>query len=304
MGLIERLSDMAVYAKVVELGSFSQAAGSLGLSKGAVSKAVSRLEDHLDLQLLHRSTRQLRLTTEGQAFYDYCTQVVDSAQAAEEHLGELRSEPQGLVRISAPFTLGSLQVAPLLPGLLERHPCLQLDLAMNDSQVDLVQERIDIAVRCGPLANSSLIARPVKPLAICLVATPGYFERHGKPNHPQELAASAGQHQCLTYSSHPGSLLWRFYQQQQLLEVRVKSLVAVNNNLALRHSLLAGLGMAYMPRYSLEKELETGVLETALEAFMPPPQPMHLVYPERKHLSSAVRATLDYLQETLGEAHY
>ncbi|EKE77424.1 LysR family transcriptional regulator [Gallaecimonas xiamenensis] len=302
MSLTERLADMAVFASVVDAGSFSLAAGNLGLSKGAVSKAVSRLEGHLKLKLLHRTTRQLRLTAEGQTCYDYCRQILQSASAAEEHLGELRCEPQGLVRISAPVTYGSLQVAPLLPELMARHPKLQLDLSLDDRQVDLVAEQVDIAVRGGPLASSSLIARPLAPLHIRLLATPDYFARHGRPQHPEDLGRCRNRFPCLTYSSRPGDQQWRFYKGQQHLDVNVASRLAMNNNLALRHCLMAGLGLAYLPTYSLAEELAQGQLETVLEDFMPQPYPVNLVYAERRHLSTAIKATLDFLQDKLSQA--
>lgn len=142
MSLLQRLSDMATFAKVVESRSFTQAAVALDMSKGAVSKAISRLEQHLNVRLLQRSTRQLSLTAEGEAFFEYCQQVVAQADQAEHHLSELRDEPSGLIRISLPVTFGTLRIAPLLPQLLKQYPKLSVELDLNDKVVDLIADKM------------------------------------------------------------------------------------------------------------------------------------------------------------------
>ncbi len=187
MSLLQRLSDMAIFAKVVETDSFTQAAVALQMSKGAVSKAIARLEQHLSVRLLQRTTRQLKLTAEGQAFLSYCQQVVRQADQAEHHLDELRDQPVGIIRISVAVTFGSTIIAPLLPELLQRYPKLQIELDLNDRLVDLVGEEIDVAIRFGKLPSSSLIARPLTRLPIVLVAAPSYLAAQGIPQHPDDL---------------------------------------------------------------------------------------------------------------------
>ncbi|MEX1222201.1 MAG: LysR family transcriptional regulator [Idiomarina sp.] len=294
MSMLERLSDMAIYAKVVETGSFTQSADELQLSKGAVSKAVSRLESHLELRLLHRTTRKMSVTLEGRAFYEYCQQVVEQAAAAEHHLGSLREQPSGRIRVTAPVTFGSMRVAPLLPELLKQYPQLEVELVLHDKRIDLISENIDIAIRCGVLENSTLVARRLQDLPTILVATPAYLKAQGTPQHPSELS----QHQCLTISSQDKQ--WRLRgTNNEALDVTVGGRLSVNNNLALKHALLADIGIAFTPLYQVTNELADGRLVTILDDFMPTPTLVHAVYRHRAHVSAAFKVTLDYLREHL-----
>ncbi|SMQ64975.1 transcriptional regulator [Pseudidiomarina planktonica] len=292
--MLERLSDMAIYAKVVETGSFTQSADDLQLSKGAVSKAVSRLEAHLELRLLHRTTRKMSVTLEGRAFYEYCQQVVEQAAAAEHHLGSFREQPSGRIRVTAPVTFGSMRVAPLIPELLKQYPQLEVELVLHDKRIDLISENIDIAIRCGVLENSTLIARRLQDLPTILVATPAYLQAQGTPKHPAELS----QHQCLTISSQDNR--WRFRNNtDEALDITVGGRLSVNNNLALKHALLADLGIAFTPLYQVTNELAEGKLVAILDEFMPKPTLVHAVYRHRGHVSAAFKVTLDFLREHL-----
>ncbi|RUO65443.1 LysR family transcriptional regulator [Pseudidiomarina planktonica] len=294
MSMLERLSDMAIYAKVVETGSFTQSADDLQLSKGAVSKAVSRLEAHLELRLLHRTTRKMSVTLEGRAFYEYCQQVVEQAAAAEHHLGSFREQPSGRIRVTAPVTFGSMRVAPLIPELLKQYPQLEVELVLHDKRIDLISENIDIAIRCGVLENSTLIARRLQDLPTILVATPAYLQAQGTPKHPAELS----QHQCLTISSQDNR--WRFRNNtDEALDITVGGRLSVNNNLALKHALLADLGIAFTPLYQVTNELAEGKLVAILDEFMPKPTLVHAVYRHRGHVSAAFKVTLDFLREHL-----
>lgn len=294
MSMLERLSDMAIYAKVVETGSFTNTAEQLALSKGAVSKAVSRLESHLKLRLLQRTTRKMSVTLEGRAFYEYCQEVVEQAAAAEHHLGSLREQPSGRIRITAPVTFGSTRVAPLLPNLLKQYPKLEVELVLNDKRIDLIAENIDVAIRCGVLENSTFIARRLQDLPTILVATPAYLKVHGTPCHPSELA----QHQCLTSSSQDKH--WRFQSANgEGIDITVGGRLSVNNNLALKHALLSDLGIAFTPLYQVTDELAAGQVTTLLDEFMPTPTQVHAVYRHRVHVSAAFKVTLDYLRQHL-----
>ncbi len=298
MSLLQRLSDMAIFAKVVETDSFTQAANALQMSKGAVSKAITRLEQHLSVRLLQRTTRQLKLTAEGQAFLTYCQQVVRQADQAEHHLDELRDQPVGIIRISVAVTYGSTIIAPLLPELLQRYPQLQIELDLTDRLVDLVGEEIDVAIRFGKLASSSLIARPLTRLPIVLVASPSYLAAHGIPQHPHDLA----QHRCVSTSTGPIDRAWQFLDQGEPITVFTNGPLLTNSNRAAKPAVLAGMGLMYVTRYQVEEEIQSGLLVPVLADYMPEPLPVHLVYPHRTHMKAGLKLVLQYLQSRVGQS--
>ncbi|WP_157605615.1 LysR family transcriptional regulator [Rheinheimera sp. SA_1] len=298
MSLLQRLSDMAIFAKVVESGSFTQAAAALTMSKGAASKAIARLEQHLAVRLLQRTTRQLKLTAEGQAFLSYCQQVVRQADQAEHHLAELRDEPVGSLRISVAITYGGTVIAPLLPEFLQRHPKLQVELVLEDRLVDLVGDEVDVAVRFGKLANSSLIARPLTRLPIVLVASPCYLATHGIPQHPNDLA----NHRCISTASSGPEKFWEFLEQGKTITVPTRGPLHTNSNRAAKPAVLNGMGLMFVTRYQVEEEIQAGLLVPVLTDYMPAPLPVHLVYPHRTHMKAGLKLLLQYLQCRIGQS--
>lgn len=293
--MLDRLADMAIYAIVVEQQSFTAAAAHLGLSKSAVSKSIKKLEQELNLRLLQRTTRTMTVTIEGRAFYEYCREMMSQAEAAEQHLGSLRDTPSGIIRITAPVTFGSVQIAPLIPDLLAQYPDIHVDLLLDDKRVDLVTQQVDIAIRCGQLESSSLIAKRLNDLPLVVVATPDFLSKHGTPRHPHELT----NYPCLSHSSHMVDRRWSFVENKQEFHVRISGPMNANNNVALKHGLLASLGIAYLPRYQVTEQLASGQLVSLLDDYLPTPTPVHAVYRHRQHLSAAMRATLSYLTERL-----
>lgn len=296
MSLLQRLSDMAIFAKVAETNSFTQAAVHLQMSKGAVSKAISRLEQHLAVRLLQRTTRQLKLTAEGQAFFSYCQQVVKQADQAEHHLDELRDEPVGAIRISMAVTFGTKVVAPLLPELLRRYPKLKIELDLTDRLVDLVGEEVDLAIRFGRLASSSLIARPLTKLPIVLVAAPSYLAQAGIPQHPSELV----HHNCLSTDNGPQGTIWRFTDQGQPLDIPTSGSLLANSNRAMKPAAIAGMGLMFVTQYQVQDEIDSGLLVPVLTEFMPEPLPVHLVYPHRVHMKAGLKVVIQYLLSKIG----
>lgn len=183
--MMDKLTSMAVFAKVVEAESFTGAAAQLGLSKSAVSKAVSALEDRLGARLLNRTTRRLALTEVGRAFYERCARIVAEAEEAELAVTHLQDSPRGTLRVNAPVSFGVLHLGPALAAFMPRYPELKVDLAFTDRYVDLIEEGVDVAVRiAGRLEDSSLIARRLADNEMVVVASPAYWERHGRPRRP------------------------------------------------------------------------------------------------------------------------
>ena len=295
---MQEFAGIVVFAQVVEARSFSAAARSLGMSKSAVSKRVARLEDRLGARLLNRTTRRLSLTEVGAAFYERCARIVSELEDAELAVTRLSSEPRGTLKLNAPVTFGQLQIAPALPELLARHPELRIDMLLSDRLVDLVEEGFDLAIRIGPLPDSTLVARRLAPDRRVVCGTPGYFERHGRPRTPAELEG----HNCLGYSFLGAQSEWRFRGPRGERAQRVRGNFQANNGEVLRAALLQGLGLALMPTFIVGRDLAAGRLETVLEEHELPAGGVYAVYPHGRHLSPKVRACVDFLASRFASA--
>jgi DNA-binding transcriptional LysR family regulator len=295
---MDNLSGMAVFARVVEAKSFSEAARQLGISKAAVSKQVSRLEERLGARFLNRTTRRLSLTEIGAAFYERCARIVAEAEEAELAVTRLHATPRGTLRVDAPLSFGLQYLSPLLPAFMAQYPELRVDLTFNDRFVDLVEEGYDVAVRIANLPDSSLIARKLAESRSFVCAAPDYWERHGRPAHPADLAA----HNCFGYSYLATRNEWRFRGPDGPATVRISGTLTANNGDVLRAAAVAGLGVVLMPGFLVCDDLRAGRLEPVLRAFEPDLAGIHAVYPHNRHLSAKVRAFIDHLVDALDPA--
>jgi DNA-binding transcriptional LysR family regulator len=298
---MEQLDAMAVFAGVIEAESFSGAARALGLSKSAVSKQVSRLEDRLGLRLLNRTTRRLSLTEAGAAFYQGCQRVVAEAEAAEQAVTHLASAPRGRLRVNAPMSFGVSHISPALPEFLGRYPELAVDLTLNDRIVDLVEEGFDVGLRIGPLADSSLVARRLAPNRSVLSAAPSYLQARGAPRDPGELA----DHACLLYSYLATGAVWRLTGPQGDRRCKVSGPLRVNNGDAILAAALGGLGVALLPCFICGEDLRAGRLVRVLPDWeASPDSAVSAVFPAARHLSPKVRAFVDFLAERFDGTPY
>ncbi|WP_133500144.1 LysR family transcriptional regulator [Cognatilysobacter terrigena] len=287
--LTERLADMAVFAAVLDVGGFTAASRRLGLTKGAVSKAVGRLERHLGTRLLNRTTRRVAATEAGDALLAYCRTVVQQADAAEQHLGRLRDVPRGLLRITATISFGVARVAPVLAGLVERHPELQVALQLDDTVADLVGDRYDIAIRIGRLPDSGLVARRLGAIRGSVVASPDYFARRGVPRTPANLI----EHDCLRYDEHART--WSVPG----LEVPIGRGIAVDNTLGQLQVALAGGGIALLADYLAEPHVQSGALVRVLADDVRSSIDVHAVHPYARNPPPKVTAASAYFSECL-----
>ncbi len=292
---MDDLSGIAVFAAVVEAGSFTKAGQRLGLSKSAVSKQITRLEARLGAQLLQRTTRRLSLTEVGRAFYERCRRIVSEAEEAELAVTRLQEAPRGVLRLSAPVSFGLEYLGRALPDFMERFPEVQIDMECADRTVDLVEEGFDLAVRIGWLADSSLVARRIAPCRRAVMAAPDYLAAHGTPRHPDELAG----HACLTYSYLQRGQQWDFVDPEngRTFSVGVSGPMHANNGHMLADAAAAGRGVIWGPTFICRRALREGRLVPILEDYEAPSIAIHAVYPPNRHLSAKVRSFIDFLVE-------
>jgi DNA-binding transcriptional LysR family regulator len=294
------LNLMAVYAHVIEGGNFSAAARRLGMSRSAVSKAVSKLEKALGARLLNRSTRHLSMTEVGAAFAEHCSRIVDEAVRAEQVVSSLHDQPRGVLKVAASVAFGTLHVAPALADFLGRYPQLDMDMTIADRAVDLAEEGYDVVVRVAGELPPNLVARRLAPVRCKLCATPEYFERHGIPLVPQDLA----HHNCLDYTHSGEQGLWRFTGPEGAIAVPVSGRLRINDDEALSQAVLGGLGLALLPTFIIGKHLQAGNLRAALSEYIPVEQHVYALYLPTRHLPAKVRAFIDFFGARFGPDPY
>jgi len=293
---MESFGAIPVFVTVVESGGFSPAAKLLGISKSAVSKRVTQLEEQMGVKLLHRTTRKLSLTEAGEHFFQHARIAHQAAKDAQDAVAQLQGEPQGRLRINTPMSFGRLHIAPLIPEFLKRYPKISIEMVMDDKVADLIGEGFDIAIRGGDLPDSSLIARKLAPLRNVLCASPEYIEKHGRPIELNQLA----DHNCLIFTYSKDIKEWLFIKDGQTQSVEVTGNYNVNNSEALREALLQGVGIGRLPTFVAGPDIKSGKLVSLFEEYQMPDKTIYAVFPERQYLPSKVRAFIDFAVEYLG----
>lgn len=289
------LTEMGVYAKVVEVGGFARAARQLGLTRSAVSKHVGRLEAGLGIKLLHRTTRAMSLTEAGRAVYEQCARLADAAEEAVAAAGRLAGAPRGWLRVSASVAYGHAVLVPALPGLLARYPELRVDLALVDRNVDLVEDGYDLVLRFTDRPPDGLAARHIGPVRFLLCASPAYLERRGEPAAPHDL----GDHNCIR-QGHPQPLsTWTLDGPDGAVGVAIDGNVVVSGSEAVRGLLLAGVGCAILPAFMVAGDVAAGRLRPLLPGYAARGHfgNLYALYPPSRHGNPKVRAFIDWLLE-------
>lgn len=298
---MDSLTDIAVFAQVVESGSFTAAAERLSLSKSVVSKYVTRLEERLGARLLNRTTRRISLTEIGRAFYQRSQQGLREIEEAEAEVSRLQAEPRGLLRINAPMSFGVLHLAPAIPDFLSRYPELSVEVDFDDRKVDVIQGGFDVSVRISDLADSSLIARRIGPCRHAVVASPDYLKRHGTPKTPQDLV----DHNIVSYRYQESTQQWEFVDPEgKSITVPVNGTVQMNNSLGLREAVLNGAGIMRAPTFVVGNDVQQGRLTPLLTNFRTLQLSIYAVYPQRRHLSPKIRAFVDFMAERVTDTPY
>lgn len=289
---MSQLEDMRIFAETVEAGSFTAAAERLELSKQFVSKRISALEARLGARLLVRTTRKLRVTELGVAYYERARGILQEVDDAEQMVTSQNASPRGLLRVTAPMSFGTMHLSPAIPDFLQRYADVTLDLDLNDRRVDLIGEGYDMAVRIGMLADSTLIARRIAPLDLVVCASPAYLEAQGAPKVPEDLS----RYNCLLYGNNRSSE-WELSREQKTLTVAVSGRLRVNNGEVLRDAAIAGLGLAILPTFIVAPALADGRLVSVLDPYRPPTTSIYVVYPQHRQTSLLIRSFTDFLQD-------
>ena len=292
------LPYLETFSAVVENGSFTAAAEALGISRPVVSKHVSLLEQHLGVQLLHRTTRRLNLTQAGEMFAGYSHRIISDVREAEQSILPLQNEPQGRLRIAATESLAISLLPELLQRFQQHYPKIELDIHISGRLVGLVEDGIDVALRVGKLEDSNLIARRLMPCGFHVCASPKYLKKHGKPKYPSELKT----HNCLIYSQapHPPDN-WLFRDDQgKNISIKVNGNLRSDTGSILMNAALNGKGMFIAPTFMIDRALEEGVLETVLDQYSPITSGLYVVYPYSKFVSTKVRSFVDFIAKSLG----
>ncbi|MGK9171347.1 LysR family transcriptional regulator [Inquilinus limosus] len=295
---MDRLAAMEAFVRVMETGSFSEAARQLHIGQPAVSKTIAQLEDRLGVKLLLRSTRGLTPTEAGETFYHRAKRSIEEADEADLAARGAGASLSGRLRVSAAPTFAALHVIPHLPKFLAAHPQLDLEVVLDDRQIDLIEEGIDISLRMGELTDSSLTARRIARAPRLVVGTPAYFQQAGEPRTPGELIA----HDCVVHARGPGRDAWMFRKESSEISVTVRGRLRVSAAEGVRSAVLAGMGLAVASQWMFSRELASGRVRAVLTDWIIAPIDLWAVFPAGRIASAKARAFAAFVEEQLASS--
>ena len=290
---MNRWEGLDEFVAVAECGQFTAAAQRLGLSSSQVSRQIARLEERLHTRLFYRTTRKVALTEAGQTFLQHCQRLQDAREEALNAIGDLGSEPKGLLRMTCAVAYGERFIVPLVTAFMARHPRLSVEIELSNRTLDLVQDGFDIAIRLGRLQDSRMLATRLAPRRMYLCASADYLQRYGRPHSLSELA----RHNCLIGSSD----VWSFQLEGREASQRINGNWRCNSGQAVLDAALAGLGLCQLPDYYVLEHLRSGALVSLLDNHQPPNTAVWALYPQQRHLSPKVRQLIDALRYGLAQ---
>lgn len=296
---MQDLNDMLYFTEVVDAGGFAAAARRLGLPKSKLSRRVAELESRLGVRLLQRTTRKLSLTDVGALYLRHCSAMRDAAQAAQEAVEFIQTEPRGTIRVACPLTLAVAPIGPLIPIFMARYPQVRIEMRVSNRVVDLIEEGVDVALRVRPTLedSASLVVKNFGQSRTLLVASPEQLQRQWRPAEPEQLAGL----DTLAMSAVDGKSTWILRDTAGATHTFVHQPRYCADDLAtLRLAVLGGIGMCFMPDFMCEEYLRSGELVEVLPGWSPTPGIFHAVYPTRRGMVPAVRAFLDFLGQSIG----
>jgi DNA-binding transcriptional LysR family regulator len=294
---MDKLDAMNAFVKVVSLGSYAEAGRALGLTRSAVSKAVMELEQLLGARLLDRTTRRVSATEAGLAYYESCLDILARVEETEMQVSRLHDEPKGVLKVNAPVSFGVLHLGRLMAEFMGQYPDLKIELTLNDRFIDPIEEGVDVTIRIGVLADSSLIARRLAPARRVLVAAPRYLKQFGRPKSPDDLA----RHRCLNYGHSTMLQRWRLTRDGETFSLAINSVLCSNNGDVLRAAAVAGQGIAKLPTFLVGPDIRDGRLKIVLAQFPPVDLGVFALYAPNRYLAAKTRLLIDFLAARLGE---
>jgi len=289
---LDQLSAIRAFLLVVQTGSFSAAAREHGTTQATMSKKVAALEEQMGVKLLSRTSRELSLTEVGQEYYHRCVYILGELDEAESNARSQMERPTGQLRISAPVVFGRTFIGPILDEFLRDYPELKVDLHLSDQHVDLITERIDIAIRAKQLEDSTLVARHLFNNPMVIVAAPSYLNKNEIPITPEQLNA----HNCILYSMQQSINVWHFNQGEQSLSVPVSGNCRCDNGDIILQLALSGTGIAQLPVWMVGNFIDSGQLVRLLTDFEVKPLPFNAVYPQNRYVPLKVRSFIDFIK--------
>lgn len=289
---MDRFENMNAFVRVVELGSISAAADQLQVAKSVISRRLKELEQHLGVQLFHRTTRQMNLTDTGRVFYERVSRILEDMLEAEHITSQSHGALKGKLKIALPLSFGLMHLGPAITEFLEQHPDITFDLDFSDRQVDLLLEGYDLAIRIASLPDSSLIARSLATIRLVACASPSYLQRHGEPKSPAELL----QHHCLVYNLVNNFDDINLYDaDNQLVKIKITPYLKASNGEFLCEAAINGLGIVVLPVFIMYQAIENGSLVPLLTNYRFTSLQAYAIYPQTRHLSQRVRTFVDFL---------
>lgn len=293
----DKLAAMRVFRRVAELGSFTRAADDFGVTAATVSKHIAFLEQDLGTRLINRTTRRMNLTDAGLAFLKRAQTLLDDLEEAELEARGFQAEPRGTIRLNVPMSFGLTHITGAIDSFLNRYPLIDIDLQLNDRMIDLVEQGVDIAIRVrSELSDSSLRARPLRNSRNIVCASPAYLDKTSDIQSPTDLS----EHNCLIYSLHDRPRVWELGEEQ----VTISGNYRTDSSLAIRKSLLRGLGVGLLPRFLVQEDIECGTLTPLLEDYPPKGYTIFAVFPPGRMQSTKVRMLVEHLDQYLGDKPY
>jgi len=297
--MLDKLRAMALFVRVVDTGGMARAAESLRMPKATATTLIQKLEASLGVKLLNRTTRRISVTADGAAYYTRAAAILAEVREAEEALAQHSTRPRGRVRVDVPTLIARSVIVPALPRFFADYPDIELALACNERHFDLVAEGIDCALWIGEIGDVNLVARQVGHIYSVTCAAPAYLAAHGAPRHPRQLA----QHYCINhFAPRTGETLeWVFSKGVERVQAVFPGHLALEDENSYVSAAEAGLGIARMPAFVVKEAIERGALDLVLGDWLAEPTPLHVVYPQSRHLSRRVRVFVDWLAALIAD---
>jgi DNA-binding transcriptional LysR family regulator len=299
---MDRFDALQAFVRVVEAGSFTKAAQTLHMSKTTVTQLVQQLEARLRVKLLNRTTRQVKVTADGAAYYKRAAQVLADLEDADGSVSRASTQPKGRLRVDVPSPLARMLLMPALPAFHARYADIQLHMGVSDRNVDVIRDNVDCVVRGGELTDLSLTARRVADLALGVYAAPSYLEHAGQPAHPRELGSSHHRIVGFLRSSRGTVAPVEMRSERERVEVEGRYVVAVDDGNAYLAAGLAGMGVLWLPRYMADPHVKLGELQPLFEDWHLDPMPLYVAFPPNRHVSAKLRVFIDWISEVMREA--